>query len=234
MSLDLLAVALTALAGLSAGAVSPGVIGWIRDPEVEHPGERPTFAELAATPHLRRNLAVLGLLVGALVGWRIGWTPVLGAWVYLTAVCVILGYVDFRTRLLPTQVIAPSYGVVLVLLVAAAFGDWSRFGIEHAILGWAAMGGFYFLMWRFGPPGLGYGDVRLSGLLALCLGYLGWGPLMTGLWSGFVLGGLGSLVLVILRKVTMQSHVPFGPYMMAGALVALVWGESLGHWYVSR
>jgi leader peptidase (prepilin peptidase) / N-methyltransferase len=235
VSLDALAIALTALAGLVAGLVSPRVIGWLRQPEEEHPGPMPpTFLEVAAARHLARDLSVLGAVLGGLVGWRIGWTPVLAAWAYLTGVCLILGYVDARTRLLPTQLIAPSYGIVGGLLVVAALGDGTFSGLRHAVLGWLVMGGFYFVMWRIGPPGLGYGDVRLSGLLALCLGYLGWGELTTGLYSGFVLGGLSGLVLLVFKRATLKSHLPFGPYMMAGALVALIWGESFGSWYGSR
>jgi leader peptidase (prepilin peptidase)/N-methyltransferase len=235
VSLDQLAIVVTAISGGVAGVLAPAVIRRLREPEVEAPGPaRPTLRELADTPHLVPYLATVGALTGALVGWQVGWTPVLGAWAYLNGVCLILGYIDGRTRLLLTQLIAPSYAVVAVLLVAAALGDWRFGGIEHAVLGWAVMGGFYFLMWRVGPPGLGYGDVRLSGLLALCLGYLGWAELLTGLYSGFVLGGLGSLVLVLLRRVTMKTHIPFGPYMMAGALAGLTWGGAFATWYASR
>jgi leader peptidase (prepilin peptidase)/N-methyltransferase len=235
VSLDLLAVVLTALGGAVAGMLAPAVIRRLREPAVELPGPaRPSLLEVADTRNLAPILAVVGALTGAVVGWRLGWTPVLGAWVYLNGICVILGYIDARTRLLLTQLIAPSYAVVGVLLVAAAIGDRSFTGIEHAILGWVVMGGFYFLMWRVGPPGLGYGDVRLSGLLALCLGYLGWAEVLTGLYSGFLLGGVGSLVLVLLRRVTMKTHVPFGPYMMAGALAGLIWGGTFASWYASR
>ena len=234
MSPDLLAIALTAVAGLLAGLVSPRVIGWLREPEGDHPWERPSFPALAATAHLARDLAILGACLGGVVGWRVGWTPILGVWVYLTCVCLILGYVDARTRLLPTQLIAPSYLVVGILIAAAALGDWSLVGVKHAALGWLVMGGFYFVMWRVGPPGLGYGDVRLSGLLALCLGYLGWGPLVTGLYSGFLIGALGSAVLLVLRRVSLKTHVPFGPYMMLGAVAGLIWGNAFGHWYASR
>lgn len=235
MSLDLLAVVLTALVGAGAGLMSPRVIGWLREPEFEAEGPpRPLFADLARGTNLARNMAVVGALTGALVGWQLGWTPVLAAWAYLTAVCLVLGYVDLRTRLLPTQLIGPSYVVVVVLLVAAALGDRSLDNLWHAVLGWVAMGGFYFVMWRVGPRGLGYGDVRLSGVLALCLGYLGWGALVTGLYAGFLLGGVGSLVLVLARRISLKTHVPFGPYMMAGTLVGLVWGSSFGSWYTTR
>jgi leader peptidase (prepilin peptidase)/N-methyltransferase len=235
VSLDLLATALTAAAGIGGGLLAPMLIAGLREPEVEAPGPpRPTYLEVAATRRLAPILATVGALVGALVGWRLGWIPVLAAWAFLTAVCVVLGYVDARTRLLPTQLIAPSYWVVAGLLMAAALADRSADGLWHAGLGWAFMGGFYYLMWRLGPRGLGYGDVRLSGLLALCLGYLGWGALVTGLYAGFVLGGLGSLTLLLARRANLKTQLPFGPYMMVGALVGLVWGHQLSDWYLTR
>lgn len=234
MSLHLLAAALTALVGAAAGLVAPRVITRLREPEVEIGGPpRPTFVELAAGRRLGSRLAVVGAPVGFLVGWQVGWTPALAAWAYLTAVCLVLGYVDVRTRLLPTQLIAPSYGVIAALLVVAAVLDGSVGEIWGAVLGWAAMGGFYYLMWRLGP-GLGYGDVRLSGLLALCLGFLGWGRLVTGLYSGFLLGGVASAILVMTRRASLKTQLPFGPYMMLGALVGLVWGHELSGWYVAR
>jgi leader peptidase (prepilin peptidase) / N-methyltransferase len=221
--------------GIVSGVLSPRLIGRLREPEKEAPGPpRPTFRQLAETPRLAAELAAIGAAAGLLVGWQVGWTPVLAVWGYLTGVCLLLGYVDARTRLLPTQLIAPSYGVVVVLILAAGVADGSAYGVWHALLGWCAMGGVYYLMWRLGPRGLGYGDVRLSGLLALPLGYLGWGPLVTGLYAGFLLGGLGSLSLVVARRVNLKTQIPFGPYMMLGALVGLVWGTSFSDWYLTR
>jgi leader peptidase (prepilin peptidase) / N-methyltransferase len=235
VSRDLLAAALTALAGGGAGLLAPRVIARLRDPEAEAPGpSRPSYLDVAATPHLAPRLALVGAATGFLVGWQVGWTPALAAWAYLTAVCLLLGYVDARTRLLPTQLIAPSYWVIVVLLLAAGIADRSPGDVWRGFLGWVFMGGFYFVMWRLGPRGLGYGDVRLSGLLALCLGFLGWGVLVTGLYSGFLLGGVSSLVLVLARRVNLKTQIPFGPYMMLGTLVGLVWGHSLSDWYLSR
>lgn len=234
MSLDLLAAALTAVVTALAGLAGPRVIVRLREPEAELSGPpRLTFVELAAGRRLGWRLALVGAPVGFLVGWQVGWIPALAAWAYLTAVCLVLGYVDARTRLLPTQLIAPSYWVVLVLLVGAAVLDGSLGEIWGSVLGWAAMGGFYYLMWRLGP-GLGYGDVRLSGLLALCLGFLGWGRLVTGLYSGFLLGGVASAILVMTRRASFKTQLPFGPFMMLGALVGLVWGHTLSGWYVAR
>jgi leader peptidase (prepilin peptidase)/N-methyltransferase len=234
VSRDLLAAALTALVGVGSGLLGPWVIARLREPEVEAPGPpRPTFVEVAATPGLRWRLALAGGAVGLLVGWEVGWTPALAAWNVLTAVCLLLGYVDARTRLLPTQLIAPSYWIVVGLLLAAAIVDDSFSEVRGAVIGWLVMGGFYYVLWRLGP-GLGYGDVRLSGLLALCLGFLGWEVLVTGLYSGFLLGGVVSAFLVITRRANRKTQLPFGPFMMLGALVGLAWGHSLSGWYVAR
>ncbi len=179
-------------------------------------------------------LAAVGAVLGAVVGWGVGWTPMLAAWAYLTALCVVLGYVDARTRLLPTQLIAPSYAVIGVLVGAAGLADGSLGLPERALLGWLVMGGFYFLMWQLAPGSLGYGDVRLSGLLALCLGPLGWSQLVTGLYAGFLLGGITSGALVLARRASRKTHIPFGPFMMLGAVVGVVLGSSLGRWYALR
>jgi leader peptidase (prepilin peptidase)/N-methyltransferase len=76
---------------------------------------------------------------------------------------------------------------------------------------------------------MGYGDVRLSGILGIVLGYLGWGQLALGGWSGFLLGGVGGLVLVAL-KVIDKKHNPFGPWMLIGALVGIVAGPAFAVW----
>lgn len=255
MSWTLLAVAVAAAGGAAAGASAPTVIGRLRQPVAAEatPAEAkraessptepsptdsspadPSLADVARTPQLGRRLAVTGLLLGGVVGGGVGWQPELAAWTYLAAVCLILGYVDARTRLLPTQVIAPSYGVVVALLFTAGIVDGQRDDLVRAGLGWLVMGGLYLLLWLLAPRSLGYGDVRLSGLLALCLGYRGWGELVTGLYAGFLLGGLFSLLLLLSRRARRGTHFPFGPFMMLGAVVALLWGATLSDWYVAR
>lgn len=191
------------------------------------------YAELAARSRLAVKLAAVGVAVGAVVGAQLGWTPVLGAWIVLSGVGVVLGYVDAQTRLLPTRIIAPTYGVLVVALVAAAFAEADpREHLLGSTLGWVAFGGFYFVMWLIAPRWLGYGDVRLSGLLGLALGYLGWGEVFLGMYAGFLLGGvLGGLLSVL--KVFDKRRYPFGPFMLLGALVGLVAGAPFADWYTS-
>ncbi len=190
------------------------------------------YVDIAATPGLGWRSAVFAALVGGAVGARLGWTPALLLAAYLVPVGVALAVVDWRTRLLPTKVIAPSYVVVVVLAVTAAFlgGEWDD--LVRAGWGWLAAGGLFFLMWLVYPAGMGYGDVRLAGLLGIALGYLGWGELVVGLFAAFLLGGLGGGLLSVLRIVDRKSY-PFGPFMLLGAVVGVLAGAELAALYAA-
>ena len=195
-------------------------------------GEEPKvpYADIAGSPGLAWRCALVTALALGLAAARTGWDPVLLPLTYLAPVGVALGLVDWRTRLLPTKVIAPSYAVlaVLVVLAAALSGDWDA--LLRAGLGWLAAGATFFVLWLVYPRGMGYGDVRLSGLLGLVLGYLGWAELVTGLYAAFLIGGVGGLLLSALKVVDRKAY-PFGPFMLVGALVGVLLGPGVAAWY---
>jgi leader peptidase (prepilin peptidase)/N-methyltransferase len=178
------------------------------------------YRHVAALPGLRWKCAVVAGVAGGLVGGRTGWHPALLFLLYLVPVCVALSVIDWRTRYLPTRLIAPSYLVVgvLVVLASALTSDWGA--LRLALIGWVAAFGFFALIWLL-PGGMGYGDVRLAGVLGMALGWLGGAQLMLGLYTGFVLGGVAGLLLSRLR-VFHHRHSPFGPHMAIGALLGVV------------
>jgi leader peptidase (prepilin peptidase)/N-methyltransferase len=191
---------------------------------VEDPPE--PFADIAALPGLAWRGALASAIAGAVVGAGLGWSWALVLWVPLVPVCVALAVVDWRTRLLPTAVIRPAYLGLFVLVLVG----WAVTGDSHAalraVLGWLVAGGIYGVLWFIYPRGLGFGDVRLASVLGIALGWLGWGPLLVGVYAGFVLGGvLGGLLSVL--KIVERKGFPFGPFMMLGALVGLLWGDAL-------
>lgn len=192
-------------------------------PDVEPPEP---FAEIAALPGLARRSAVVAAVAGAILGASLGrhWSWVL--WVPLVPAYVALALVDWRTRLLPTFVVARLYAVTVVLLLVGWATTRDTDAVVQAALGWLVYGGLFVLLWFIYPRGLGYGDVRLSGLLGLALGWLGWGPLLIGLYAGLILGGVLGLVLTLLRVVDRRNN-PFGPYMLIGALIGVVWGHPI-------
>jgi leader peptidase (prepilin peptidase)/N-methyltransferase len=71
--------------------------------------------------------------------------------------------------------------------------------------------------------------VRLAAPVGLVLGWVGWDALAIGVWTGFVAFALPALVLVLVRRdrSMLKKSFPFGPFMVIGALVGLVWGTAL-------
>lgn len=222
------------LAALICGAVSAGlclfsprVIAALAEPEGAE--DKPAYADLAKVDKLALRLAVAAGLLGLALGARLGLVPDLTWWSVLTPVFVTLAWIDWRTRYLPTRIIAPTYVVLLALILINAVLPWGDGleGLKHAALGWLGIGGLYLLLWLVYPRGIGYGDVRLSGLLGLSLGHLGFTESLVGGYAGFLLGAIGGVVLARMKR-TKGRHFPFGPFMVAGAFLAVLAGAEIG------
>ena len=166
-------------------------------------------------------------VTGGLIGIALGWQWALLVWLPLVPLGISLAVIDWRTRLLPTWLVMRTYVLVVVLaLLATAFTqDWQD--LVRAAIGWVGAGLLYGVLWFVYPRGLGYGDVRLSGVLGIALGYVGTAELVVGVYAGFLLGGVGGALLTMLRVVH-RKHVPFGPFMLVGAVVGLLAGDWLG------
>ena len=87
--------------------------------------------------------------------------------------------------------------------------------------GLAAAWLFFALLAGIHPAGLGWGDVKLSGVLGLYLGWLGAAALLAGLLGAFVLAALAGLGLIAAGKATRKSLLPFGPFMLASAIAVI-------------
>lgn len=171
-------------------------------------------------------------LLFALTAWHFGFSWALPAFLYLVAIGVALALIDLDVYRLPNAIVLPSYAVGggLLVLAAAATGDWAA--LVRAAIGGAALYAFYFLLMMVKARAMGFGDVKLAGVLGMYLGWLGWGPLVVGAFLGFLLGGLVGGGLMVLRRATRKSRIPFGPFMIAGAYVAVLVGTQLGDLYV--
>jgi len=189
------------------------------------------YQDIALLPGLRWKCSLATGVTTAMLGGRVGFGPELSFLLYLAPVGVALAVIDWRTRLLPTKLLAPTYLVVIVLVALAAWteGDWDP--LITAGWGWLVAGGTFFALWFIYPKGMGYGDVRLAGVLGIALGYLGWAELLTGVYAGFLIGGVGGLLLSALRIVDRKAY-PFGPFMLVGALVGVMVGPYVAAWYV--
>ncbi|MYS65127.1 prepilin peptidase, partial [Streptomyces sp. SID5473] len=93
-----------------------------------------------------------------------------------------------------------------------------------AALGGLALGAAYLGLFLLHPGGLGFGDVKLALCLGTVLGWYGWPTLLTGAFAGFLFGSGYGVGLMIRGRAGRRDAIPFGPFMMAGALTGLVAG----------
>lgn len=175
-----------------------------------------------------------GLLFFA-VTWRmlhIDLPAAVPAYLYLTAIGVALALIDIDHKRLPDVIVLPSWAVLAVLLTIAsiASGDWWALG--RAGIGAGALFTLYFVLALIYPAGMGMGDVKLAFILGGVLAYLSWQAFAVGAFGGFLLGSLGGIVLLASRRGNRKSAIPFGPYMIAGALLAIFVAHPLAQAYL--
>ena len=166
-----------------------------------------------------------------LVALRFGWDWVLPAYLYLAAIGVALAAIDLDTRRLPNAIVLPSYPVAFGLLTGAALLNGEADVILRVAGGGLALFAFYFLLALIYPAGMGFGDVKLSGVLGMYLGYLGWGIVVIGGFLGFLVGGLLGIALIVFRGAGRKTMLPFGPSMIVGAFLAIFFGQAIADWY---
>jgi leader peptidase (prepilin peptidase) / N-methyltransferase len=148
-------------------------------------------------------------------------SPALPAYLYLAAAGLALALIDIDHHRLPDAIVLPSYAVVAVTLTVASLvtDDWQA--LVRAAIGAAALFAGYFALALAYPSGMGFGDVKLAGVLGALLGWLSWSALVIGTFAGFVLGALYGVALMALGRAGRKTAIPFGPFMIAGSLLAV-------------
>ena len=164
---------------------------------------------------------VTAIVLGALAA-RVHPGLVLAAACWLALCAVPLAFVDAAVRRLPDRLTGPAYAGTAALLVAAAAtgGSWSH--LLRAALGGLALAGFYLLLVVISPSGMGPGDVKLAASLGTLLAWFGWRVLIAGGFAGFGPAGLYAAALLLSGRATRKQHIPFGPFMIAGAVLAVL------------
>lgn len=171
-----------------------------------------------------------GALFGATAA-RFGAVWVLPAYLVLVAALVALSVIDLRLFLLPNRIVFPLAGASLVLLGLGAAADGDLDAYARA-LGAAVVAFVVFaLLHVVSPRSMGFGDVKLAFVLGLFLGYLGWGEVVLGLFLGFLYGAVIGIALILTGVRTRKDHVPFGPFLAAGTLTAILVGQVVLDWW---
>lgn len=160
--------------------------------------------------------------LSGLMLWAFGFDWVLVSVIPFVVFLAVMTVIDLRELRIPDKLTRPAALLALPLLGLSLASDWSDISIITAVLGALAMGAFYFILFFIYPAGMGFGDVKLSPIIGAQLGLFGWIPLVRALLAAYLIVGPIALLLLIFRRAQMKTGFPFGPFMAAGAVVALV------------
>ncbi|HHW99637.1 MAG TPA: prepilin peptidase [Firmicutes bacterium] len=166
---------------------------------------------------------LLTALLLTLIYWRFGYSLELIYYGGLTALLIVISFIDLDTMTIPTHLV--GLGVVW----ATAYNLYTRQPIADWLLAGVLGYGLLYLIYFLSRGGMGGGDVRLAGLLGLVLGLR---LLACALLVAFVSGALVALLLLASGKATRKTALPFGPFLAVGCYAAVLWGYSLLHWYL--
>jgi leader peptidase (prepilin peptidase)/N-methyltransferase len=171
------------------------------------------------------ELACAGLFAGTAA--RFGYDWALPAFLVLFAGLLALSIIDIETLLLPKKIVWPLSGLVaaLLLIAAALTGRWHDL-LVGAICG-AVWFGVFFVLNLASPRLLGFGDVRLSPVLGLALGWLGVRYVLLGFFAANLIGAVIGIALIVGKRMNRQRMMPYGVFLALGCAVAVFAGPEL-------
>ena len=158
---------------------------------------------------------------------RFGESWALPAYLVLVSALLALSLIDFDTFLLPNKIVYPLGVAMVVLFGLAGLLDDAGGDYGRALLGGLAAFAFFLTVHLIAPRGMGFGDVKLSFSLGVALGWISWGTVFLGLFLGFLLGAVIGVLLIATKVRSRRDHVPFGPFLAVGTVLAILFGAPL-------
>lgn len=200
-------------------------LGWLLARELRTGGYRLDDEVDRPLPGRSAVLAVAVPVLWGVLAWRLGGLSqgaVLPAYLLLAWAGVALFWIDVDVHRLPEGLTLPVIPVLGILLAVASAttGEWGALlrAVVCGAAGWLVYAVLAFVV----PGGLGLGDATLGGLVALPLGYLGWGVPIVGFVVAYLVSGVVALIGLVTRRLSLRSHIAFGPFIVVGAFVAVL------------
>ncbi|NPV59085.1 MAG: prepilin peptidase [Actinobacteria bacterium] len=174
--------------------------------------------------------ALSGILFAAVFA-RVGfqWTAMLLPYLFMVTVLIIVSAIDLKLQIIPNKVMYPAIPAALAAMGAVSLARGDHRVIVDSLVGAAAVSVPWGLAALIYPRGFGMGDAKLA---AFTGAILGWRAEVVGFFIGVALGALVGIALMLAGKKGRKSRIPFGPFLAAGALIALFWGQAIWDFYV--
>jgi leader peptidase (prepilin peptidase)/N-methyltransferase len=165
---------------------------------------------------------ITGVLFGAGAS-RFGADLILAPICVFFALLVTVSVADLSHRLVPRRLIYPGLALIVPLLVATSAVDRRWHHLIGAGVAGATAFGLFAAIWWFVPQGMGFGDVRLAGVIGVTVGYLSLLDAYLAFVGGFVVGLVVALATMVGQSSGRKTHIPFAPALAVGAVVAVLW-----------
>ena len=182
---------------------------------------------LEVVPKRRISYAAAAAALAGIAAWSLGPSAMLVVWLPVIAIGVVLSAIDIAHHLLPNRLVLPLYPIVGVLLVLPVLAGSPMSMYVRALIAMVAVFGGYGALALIYPAGTGFGDVKLAGvLLGLGLGFLGWDVVFVGILAASLLCTAFSIAARLTGRLGRKAAVPFGPFILAGAVTALAFSAA--------
>jgi len=150
-------------------------------------------------------------------------------YIILSSSLIIIAFIDLNEQIVPDVISLP--GIVLGLILSFFV---SYISFINSGLGVVVGGGIILIIGLggsviFKKEAMGGGDVKLAAMIGA---FLGWRYIVISLFLGFFLGALTGIFLIMSKIKSREDTVPFGPFIVLGSLITLLWGEKIISWYI--
>jgi leader peptidase (prepilin peptidase)/N-methyltransferase len=199
----------TALGAVLGATVLPG---W---------ADRESRSAARSGPRTRTAGALVTGVAFGVLALRVGADAVLPAFLAVMAAGTAIAIVDLREKRIPNHMLLIAAPVVAVLLLAGVLMRGEPERLLAVLAGAAAMFALYFVLALIAPAAMGMGDVKLAALLGAALGAAGLTAWLVGLLAAYLIGGVVAVITLVTGRVGWRGSIPFGPWMVAGALIGL-------------
>ena len=150
-------------------------------------------------------------------------------YIILSSALIIIAFIDLNEQIVPDVISLP--GIVIGFIISF-FVTYISF--INSALGILVGGGIILIIGVAGSvifkkEAMGGGDVKLAAMIGA---FLGWKYIIISLFLGFFIGALAGIILILSKIKNREDVVPFGPFIVLGSFVTLLWGEKIISWYI--
>lgn len=180
----------------------------------------------------RYPLVELGTGVAfALTFLWVGWSVLLPFALWFAAAAIAMVLIDIEYHRLPNSLTLTTYPVVLTGFALTALVESQGPAFVRALAGGLVLAAAYALLAVLFPRGMGWGDVKLAASLGTVMAWSSWGVLVVGGFAAFLLGAGWGIAAMLAGRAGRKSALPFGPFMIVAAVLAVLWGQLVADWY---